>query len=1011
MLSVNGQRVRARRAGGTDARGGAARGPRPDRDEDRVRRGPLRRVHGPARRRAGALVHHARAHGRRPRGDDDRGPARPPARGGLRARGRAAVRVLHAGADRLGGGARRGEPRRRPARRSGTAWPGTSAAAGRIRTSRRRLRRGATDPDGEGGRGPVRGGLDGRRGGRARPVAGGPARGRRPAGAAPGRASSAPAARRVTRPTSCCRGCSTRPSCAARTPRRACARSTSRPRWRCRACATRSRSGDFDVFTDEPHYPGEAVAAVAADTAEQARRAVEAIAVEWEVAEPLLDPDEAVRRAHLTTETSRYARGDVEAGFAEADVVVEAEFRTASVLHNSMETHQAVCELAGRHAACLHLDPVHLGRPRRGREALRAPAGPRARRLRVHGRRLRLEERPGRLHADRSRARAPHRAAGPLRAHAARGEPGGREPQRDDPAAARRRARRRDARRARRRLHRTRSAGAAGCRARTARCRCSTRCENVATTLARGEAELGADGGVPRARASSRERSGSSACSTSSPPSSTSTRSSSAAGTTPTPTCSTPGRSPPSTCSSATACAEKHWARRRRGPRALGGAVEARRRAREPDLVRRRRAALVRVGARRRRRPRDGRHRDAGHRHGLAHGDGADRGRGARPAARPRPRRARRLRARPVRDALGRLVHDPVGRARRSRAAAADARDRSSSSPRSAGTGRSATLSLKGGRIVCSDGGSWPCRGPARPARETLRSSAPARAGRTRPGCACSRSASRSRRSRSTSRPARCGSSGSPRSTTSAGSSTRSDARSQVEGGIIQAVGHALSEQRMLDPATGTVLTQTLDAYKLPTIADVPEIVVRVRRPARRPPDEPRLEGTRRAADHPDRSRDRQRDPRRDRRRRALAADHARGDAAGARGGCEHGRRSGLQLLRPESVEEASAALRTARVRARRRHGPRSAPARRNRESRHACRSLRSARLVTSAASRVHRRPHDRRGHDARRARGRARRSRTRCARPAGSPPRRSCARWARSAATSCRRRAAGTGG
>ena len=50
-------------------------------------------------------------------------------------------------------------------------------------------------------------------------------------------------------------------------------------------------------------------------------------------------------------------------------------------------------------------------------------------------------------------------------------------------------------------------------------------------------------------------------------------------------------------------------------------------------------------------------------------------------------------------------------------------------------------------------------------------------------------------------------------------------ARSQVEGGIIQAIGHTLSEERLLDPATGTVLTQTLDAYKLPTIADVPEIV------------------------------------------------------------------------------------------------------------------------------------------------------------------------------------------
>src|SRR5213592_3092020 len=50
-------------------------------------------------------------------------------------------------------------------------------------------------------------------------------------------------------------------------------------------------------------------------------------------------------------------------------------------------------------------------------------------------------------------------------------------------------------------------------------------------------------------------------------------------------------------------------------------------------------------------------------------------------------------------------------------------------------------------------------------------------------------------------------------------------ARSQVEGGIIQGIGHTLSEARLVDPVSGKVLTQTLDAYKLPTIADVPEIV------------------------------------------------------------------------------------------------------------------------------------------------------------------------------------------
>ena len=50
-------------------------------------------------------------------------------------------------------------------------------------------------------------------------------------------------------------------------------------------------------------------------------------------------------------------------------------------------------------------------------------------------------------------------------------------------------------------------------------------------------------------------------------------------------------------------------------------------------------------------------------------------------------------------------------------------------------------------------------------------------------------------------------------------------ASSQIEGGIIQGIGHTLSEHRLHDPRTGQILTTTLDAYKLPTIADVPEIV------------------------------------------------------------------------------------------------------------------------------------------------------------------------------------------
>ena len=48
---------------------------------------------------------------------------------------------------------------------------------------------------------------------------------------------------------------------------------------------------------------------------------------------------------------------------------------------------------------------------------------------------------------------------------------------------------------------------------------------------------------------------------------------------------------------------------------------------------------------------------------------------------------------------------------------------------------------------------------------------------------------------------------------------------SQVIGGITQALGYALSEHRVVDPRLGEVLNANLEEYKVPTLADIPEIV------------------------------------------------------------------------------------------------------------------------------------------------------------------------------------------
>jgi CO/xanthine dehydrogenase Mo-binding subunit len=104
---------------------------------------------------------------------------------------------------------------------------------------------------------------------------------------------------------------------------------------------------DCHVLTLEPGFHGAPVAAVAADTPSRAREALERIDVEWEELEPLLDPEEAVRRGSLHEDARRYERGDADSALAEADVVVEAEYRTQTVLHNALETHQSVCRWEG----------------------------------------------------------------------------------------------------------------------------------------------------------------------------------------------------------------------------------------------------------------------------------------------------------------------------------------------------------------------------------------------------------------------------------------------------------------------------------------------------------------------------------------------------------------------------------------------------------------------------------------------------------------------------------------
>ena len=121
---------------------------------------------------------------------------------------------------------------------------------------------------------------------------------------------------------------------------------------------------DQTVLADPARFVGDIVAAVAAPTRAAARAAAQAVGVEYEelpavfdplaaVAEgaPLLHPDAGtsaqdavsigVRPLDQTNVCHRFrlVHGDVERGFAQADVTIEETFRTASAQHAPMEPH------------------------------------------------------------------------------------------------------------------------------------------------------------------------------------------------------------------------------------------------------------------------------------------------------------------------------------------------------------------------------------------------------------------------------------------------------------------------------------------------------------------------------------------------------------------------------------------------------------------------------------------------------------------------------------------------
>ena len=121
---------------------------------------------------------------------------------------------------------------------------------------------------------------------------------------------------------------------------------------------------DNILASDKALYKGHAIAAVAASSPHAAEEALDLIKVEYEALDPVTDvesalaPDAAILHDHMTTASlgddsptgtniashQQFVLGDVSAGFDQADVVVEREFRTKSVHQGYIEPQNATAD-------------------------------------------------------------------------------------------------------------------------------------------------------------------------------------------------------------------------------------------------------------------------------------------------------------------------------------------------------------------------------------------------------------------------------------------------------------------------------------------------------------------------------------------------------------------------------------------------------------------------------------------------------------------------------------------
>ncbi len=101
-------------------------------------------------------------------------------------------------------------------------------------------------------------------------------------------------------------------------------------------------------------YEGEEVAAVAAVDEKTAEEALGLISVEYKPVPHVVTPEKAmaegapqVRASANVVKINEYTRGNIDQGFAEAEVTLERTYRTAVEIHQPAETHGSIAKWAG----------------------------------------------------------------------------------------------------------------------------------------------------------------------------------------------------------------------------------------------------------------------------------------------------------------------------------------------------------------------------------------------------------------------------------------------------------------------------------------------------------------------------------------------------------------------------------------------------------------------------------------------------------------------------------------